>query len=260
MKSNLELPHHYQYLESYVDRLLEEQPFDRNVFLMVRYQGTQQLHEIRASLVRSLRALGLNPLLAGERAYHPYLWDNICVHMLASRFGVAVFEEIDTRDYNPNIAIELGFMIALGRSCLPVDIGSLIYKEFDSYDVSKTIEAAVSNWVTKDLALGLTIDNIFGEYRSEWGRYDEMLSIGTAVITGSSNEINIVVHDERASSYTAKAQIVGNRILTASWVNVDFPNDYGRWEASISEDSFCIEGRWTSATGGAWGLWRLTRI
>jgi predicted nucleotide-binding protein len=76
--------------------------------------------------------------------------------MLGCKYGVSVFEEIDERDLNPNVAIELGFMFGLGKRCLilkdqrmpkmPADIIGKLYKQFDTYDMEATIASAVVSW------------------------------------------------------------------------------------------------------------------
>ena len=43
------------------------------------------------------------------------LWENICVHILGSRYGIAVLEDRVAAELNPNVALEYGFMKALNR-------------------------------------------------------------------------------------------------------------------------------------------------
>ena len=52
---------------------------------------------------------------AKDRALVDGLWDNIVLYMRHCRFGLVVFEDIDEREFNPNISLELGYMYALGR-------------------------------------------------------------------------------------------------------------------------------------------------
>lgn len=79
------------------------------------------------------------------------------------RFGIAVFEEIDERDFNPNISLELGYMYALKRRCLllkdsrmprlPTDTCGKIYRDFDTYKLSNSLSKQVSDWCKRDLGL-----------------------------------------------------------------------------------------------------------
>jgi hypothetical protein len=42
------------------------------------------------------------------------VWENIGIHMPVADFGLAIYEKVDQADYNPNVSIEVGYMIALG--------------------------------------------------------------------------------------------------------------------------------------------------
>ena len=264
-------PSHYTYLEPYVEALLRDNPFENNVFLMVSYAKTPQLDEIRKALCNSLLNLGLNPLMAANKSYHPNLWENICVYMLASQFGIAVFEEIEKRELNPNIAIELGFMTALGRRCLPlkekhmrplpVNVGGLLSEEFDCYNITASINSSVHRWVIKDLDLSrLAAEQVTGYYSSEWRRGSEVLGHGKARVEGTGTDLHILLRDEAASTYAANGRLVGPHEFIASWFNVDHPSDYGSWQGRISDDFRSLHGEWVSSFDGTKGEWRLRRL
>jgi hypothetical protein len=91
---------------------------NRNVFVMMRYADTPQFRQIEASIRSALERYGLIARLAKDRALSDDLWENIRLYMGTARYGIAVFEEIERRDFNPNISLELGYMYALGRRCL----------------------------------------------------------------------------------------------------------------------------------------------
>ena len=60
---NNEIPRNYQYLKYYVNKLLVDNPSDKNVFLITSHQNTPKLQQIIKTLVETLRNLGLKPLL-----------------------------------------------------------------------------------------------------------------------------------------------------------------------------------------------------
>ena len=70
---------------------------DKNVFLMMRFRGGPQYEEIHQALRIAMARYGLTVVRADDKDYTGDLWENVCVYMLGSRFGVAVFEEIDLR-------------------------------------------------------------------------------------------------------------------------------------------------------------------
>lgn len=84
--------------------------------------------------------------------------------MLACKYAVCVFEEIDEREFNLNVPLEYGFMRALNRQVLllkdqrmprlPADMTGKVYHPLDSYNTSETIGREINKWVEKDLGIG----------------------------------------------------------------------------------------------------------
>jgi hypothetical protein len=160
---SVNLPAGYEHFAHFMPAFLRDHPnVDRNVFAMMRFRSGPQYDEIHDAISSGMACYGLTLLRADDKDYTGDLWENVCLCMLGSRFGVAVFEEIDLREFNPNVALELGFMTALGKRCLllkdqrmprmPTDIVGKLYKEFDSYDITATIQRAIKSWA-RDLGL-----------------------------------------------------------------------------------------------------------
>lgn len=136
---------------------------DRNVFVMMRYRDVRHFHQIESSIRACLGRYGLIARLAKDRAFVDGLWDNIVIYMRYCRFGLVVFEEIDERDFNPNISLELGYMYALARRCLvlkekrmpnlPTDICGKLYRNFDVLSLPESLDQQISQWCENDLAL-----------------------------------------------------------------------------------------------------------
>jgi len=154
-----------------------QESFDRNVFIMMRYRPGAQFKAIEEALKNSLAEYGLMARFAKDRAFLDDLWDNIQLYMKFSRLGIAVFEEIDEREFNPNISLELGYMYALGRRCLiikdkrmprlPTDTCGKLYRDFDTYNLPVSIEDQIRHWCEQDL--GLFIIGATGEQHRETG-------------------------------------------------------------------------------------------
>ena len=78
-------------------------------------------------------------------------------------FGVCVFEEIDEREFNPNVPLEYGFLRAMNRQVLllkdirmpkmPSDMTGKLYRHFDTYNSTVTIQEQLSQWAERDLGL-----------------------------------------------------------------------------------------------------------
>jgi len=151
------------YIENALRIFLTEFPFDRNVFIMMRYRETPQFQIIERTIRATLEDYGLKGHMARDRAYTDDLWGNVCVYMVGCKYGIAVFEEIEERSFNPNIAIEIGYMYALGRKCLllkdnrmpsmPTDIIGKLYKTFDVFNIADSVEKQVREWIEHDLRI-----------------------------------------------------------------------------------------------------------
>jgi len=76
---------------------------------------------------------------------------------------LAVFEDIDQRDYNPNVSLELGYNVGARKAHPPVEgkaaatapigCGAPTLKEFDIFDVATSVEREVGRWIDVDLRL-----------------------------------------------------------------------------------------------------------
>lgn len=83
---------------------------------------------------------------ADDKQYHDDddLFSNILTYIHGCGFGIAVFERIEIDELNPNVALEVGYMVALGKSIcflkdntlrtLHADLVGKLYRVFDSLD------------------------------------------------------------------------------------------------------------------------------
>lgn len=136
---------------------------NQNAFVMMRYRPIQHFSEIETCIRNTLKEFDLIARLAKDGALVHGLWGNLEIYMKYSRFGIAVFEDIDERDFNPNIPLELGYMLALGKRCLilkerrmpllPTDILGLIYRPFDVLNLRSTLRQELRDWCGRDLGL-----------------------------------------------------------------------------------------------------------
>lgn len=155
----LSLPLDHRYLEPYVRKLLDDHsPLERNIFLIMRFKGEKPFPEI-IDAVRSICVRrGLKVLRADDKAYTDDLWDNVMTYMYGSVAAIAVFDQINSREFNPNVALEVGFMFAqckrvlllkdVGIPVMPSDIIGKIYRSFNTYELQETITPQVEKWLS----------------------------------------------------------------------------------------------------------------
>lgn len=152
------IPDGYEYLSPYVAALFKDAPsYEQNVFVIMRFVPTPPLQAIHKILCSSLSRMGLKPLRADDKSYHHELWSNVCTYMIGCSKAVVIFEDIELREFNPNVALEFGFMRALNKPCLilkerrlpkpPSDIVGHLWREFDSFDPEGSIPPQISKWL-----------------------------------------------------------------------------------------------------------------
>src|SRR5262249_39552272 len=140
---------------------LQDHPsYEANVFIMSRFQpGNRLLEELDKELRAVLRGHGVDPVRADDKMYmrDRNLWNNVCVYMICCKYGIAVLEDRVVNEFNPNVALEYGFMRALDKPTLLLadsgfrnlraDIIGTLREQFDITDIEGTIRAPVETWL-----------------------------------------------------------------------------------------------------------------
>jgi hypothetical protein len=77
--------------------------------------------------------------------------------MHACTFGIAVFDRVTEDDFNPNVSLEVGYMLGMGKNILllkdktlkslSTDLTGKLYREFDTTDPTATIPAQIEKWL-----------------------------------------------------------------------------------------------------------------
>jgi len=126
-------------------------------FIMMRFGTTKAHNEIVQSIRDTLGAHGIKALRADDKDYHDDLFWNILTYIYGCDFGVAVFERIEQEEFNPNISLEVGYMMALRKPVLLLkdrtlknlntDLIGKLYKIFDPQDISKSIAPQLQRWL-----------------------------------------------------------------------------------------------------------------
>jgi hypothetical protein len=135
------------------------QDYSRNVFIMTRFERNNRVLD---GLDKTIREVLLARTLIGHRAddrCYPNdrnLWDNVCTYMFGCKYGIAVLEDIIAAEFNPNVALEYGFMRALGKPTLLLkerrfkpraDILGTVWHEFDILDLERSVSTAIEKWI-----------------------------------------------------------------------------------------------------------------
>jgi hypothetical protein len=150
------------HLESFLRTFLDDHPHpEKNVFVMMRFRESDQLRAVHDTIRSALAECGFEAIRADDRDYTGELWTNIEVCMTGCNYGIAVFEDIDDRAFNPNVSLELGYMMGRRKRCLilkekrlpelPTDVVHRLYKPFDAFKIADTVRSQVIRWIDVDL-------------------------------------------------------------------------------------------------------------
>jgi nucleoside 2-deoxyribosyltransferase len=160
----IQLPPEHAYLENCLSKFSEDNvDFRKNLFLIMRFQNQNPFPEIVATIRRVCDTHGLKALRADDREYTDDVWDNVMTYMYGCSSAIAVFDQINYREFNPNVALEVGFMLAQRKPvlllkdtaipALPTDIVGKRYRPFDTYDPIITIPPQIGKWIA-DFRIG----------------------------------------------------------------------------------------------------------
>jgi hypothetical protein len=138
--------------------------YERSVFVMTKYperdtDNDKKLKEVIQTVRDAVSASGFTPRLASDQEYHPQLWDNIELYLVGCSRGVAIVEDKHTRETNPNVSMEWGWMRGMGRDVLfliekefkspRADFVGFISKAFDFADPKANVPEHVATWLRR---------------------------------------------------------------------------------------------------------------
>jgi hypothetical protein len=160
----LELPSEHHYLEIFLQQFHQDHPeFEKNVFLIMRFQDQPPFENILRAIQDTCGKLNLKVLRADNKEYTDDLWDNVMTYMYGCKSAIAVFDQINYREFNPNVAMEVGFLLSqckkvlllkdLAIPVMPTDIAGKIYRPFNTHDPRGTIPPQIEKWVS-DYGIG----------------------------------------------------------------------------------------------------------
>lgn len=145
-------------LQPAVRSLLADFPdYRKNCFLIMPFRETPLHKEVHQVLKLTLNELGFNLLRADDHVYAEDLLGNIEAYMYGCRFAIAIHERILSDTANPNVALEVGYMLGLRKEvclvkertvvALPSDLSGRLYVEFDSQNLSFSLKTNVTCWL-----------------------------------------------------------------------------------------------------------------
>lgn len=145
-----------------IDSFLETSPYESNVLIMMTFgfkdaDVGKYYKELLDVIRKTLERRGLSGFLVTDRQCDPTLFGNLQVYLASCRAGIAVFDNFQPeRAYNPNVAMEAGFLMAQGKPVailkdkslarLPSDWAGHLYIEFVQGHLRK-VGPALEQWL-----------------------------------------------------------------------------------------------------------------
>ncbi len=129
----------------------------KTAFIIMQFGNTSPHADLVNCIKGTLKLRGITALRADDKEYMDDLFANIKTYMHACDFGVAVFDRITEDDFNPNVSLEVGYMMGMGKSVLLLkdrtlknlhtDLAGKLYKPFDTTDISSTMPQQIDKWL-----------------------------------------------------------------------------------------------------------------
>lgn len=148
----------YPEIASGLEKFRVDHPIgSKTAFIIMQFGNTKSHATLVACIKDTLKKHGIAALRADDKQYMDDLFPNIKTYMHACDFGIAVFERITENDLNPNISLEVGYMLGMGKSVLllkdktleylQTDLSGKLYKQFDATDIDQTMPQPIKQWL-----------------------------------------------------------------------------------------------------------------
>lgn len=146
-------------IQDSLDKFRNDFPDSSKVgFIMMQFGQTKAHHEIVEAVRNTLSKFGITGIRADDKQYHDDLFPNVLTYLNGCGFGIAIFERLEQEQFNPNVSLEVGYMLALRKPVclikdktlrtLHTDLVGKLYKVFDPQDPLGTIPTQLSQWLT----------------------------------------------------------------------------------------------------------------
>ena len=145
----------------------------RLAFVMMQFGESTAHNRVWAAIRHALDPHQFVVLRADSKQYHDNLLMNILTYVYGCRFGIAVFERIESEVFNPNVALEVGYMMGLGKPVcylkertlrtLHTDLVGQLYREFDLQTCEETILPSLLKWMIDKGLMSQRVEKNSGE-------------------------------------------------------------------------------------------------
>lgn len=145
-------------LSPYVENFRKDHGDARRTAFLIMQFGSDLAHSfLRESIVKVLNDHGITVVRADDKSYAPDLMTNVRTYLHGCAFGIAVFEGKQGDAVNPNVALEVGYLLALGKPVcflkdrslprLATDLVGFLYSDFDPHHPEAGVRSGLTRWL-----------------------------------------------------------------------------------------------------------------
>lgn len=161
----------FKHIREKAKKLLEKSPYDKNVFIMMPLGPYLEKKEPYVTLVKEIKSAlkkeGYTGWLSTDMKLDDDLWNNVAAYLESCKYGIGIFnrrkkergdEIVEEEYFNPNVSLEIGFMLARGKKVLllkdksltkmPSDLVGKLYQELD-LERPRKVKTIIRKWISE---------------------------------------------------------------------------------------------------------------
>lgn len=130
----------------------------RTAFLIMQFTETEVHEKIISTIKDLLKQYNIAVLRADDKEYSDDLFANIKTYMHCCEFGISIFERVTEDEFNPNVSLEVGYMMGLNKpvcllkdktlKSLQTDLAGKLYKPINLFKIEDSIKKHLNKWLT----------------------------------------------------------------------------------------------------------------
>lgn len=146
-------------IASGLEKIRKDYPVGTKIAFIIMKFGSTVIHQQMIQDIKDvLKKHNIIGLRADDKEYMDDLFLNVKVYMHACDFGIAIYERIISDDFNPNVSLEVGYLLGMKKpvmllkdqtlKALNTDLTGKLYKEFDTTNTKETINKSIEKWLS----------------------------------------------------------------------------------------------------------------
>lgn len=145
-------------IASGLEKIRQDYPVGKKIAFIIMKFGSTSVHQQMIQDIKDILAKhNIVGLRADDKEYMDDLFLNVKVYMHTCDFAIAVYERIVSDEFNPNVSLEVGYLLGMKKpvmllkdqtlKALNTDLTGKLYKEFDTTKTKESINTAIEKWL-----------------------------------------------------------------------------------------------------------------